>query len=87
VQKTFVTYGFSRSADYRAEEVVASGMTNRFAVFARGERLGEVFLRAPGRHNVSNALAAAAVAWSSGSRSTRYAWAFPRTPGWGGASR
>ncbi len=66
VEKTFVTYGFSRSADYRAEEVVASGMTNRFAVFARGERLGEVLLRAPGRHNVSNALAAAAVALELG---------------------
>ncbi len=66
VEKTFVTYGFSRSADYRAEEVVASGMTNRFAVFARGERLGEVFLRAPGRHNVSNALAAAATALELG---------------------
>ncbi len=66
VEKTYVTYGFSRSADYRAEEVVASGMTNRFAVFARGERLGEVFLRAPGRHNVSNALAAAAVALELG---------------------
>jgi UDP-N-acetylmuramate--alanine ligase len=66
VEKTFVTYGFSRSADYRAEEVVASGMTNRFAVFGRGERLGEVFLRAPGRHNVSNALAAAAVSLELG---------------------
>jgi len=41
-------------------------MTNRFAVFARGERQGEVFLRAPGRHNVSNALAAAAVALELG---------------------
>ena len=66
VEKTFVTYGFSRSADYRAEAVVASGMTNRFDVFARGERLGEVFLRAPGRHNVSNALASASVALELG---------------------
>ncbi|HAM32122.1 MAG TPA: UDP-N-acetylmuramate--L-alanine ligase [Deltaproteobacteria bacterium] len=62
VEKTFVTYGFSRHADYRADEIVASGMTNRFAVFSKGNRLGEVLLRAPGRHNVSNALAAAAVA-------------------------
>ncbi|HEX8043709.1 UDP-N-acetylmuramate--L-alanine ligase [Candidatus Deferrimicrobium sp.] len=66
VEKTFVTYGFSRSADYRAEAVVASGMTSRFDVFARGERLGEVFLRAPGRHNVSNALASASVALELG---------------------
>jgi UDP-N-acetylmuramate--alanine ligase len=66
VEKTFVTYGFSRSADYRAAEVIAAAMTNRFAVFARGERLGEVLLRAPGRHNVCNALAAAAVALELG---------------------
>ena len=62
VEKTFVTYGFSRHADYRADEIVSSGMTNRFAVHSKGNRLGEVLLRAPGRHNVSNALAAAAVA-------------------------
>jgi UDP-N-acetylmuramate--alanine ligase len=62
VEKTVVTYGFSRHADYRAEGVVSEGMTNRFTVFARGERLGEMTLRAPGRHNVSNALAAVAVA-------------------------
>lgn len=66
VEKTVVTYGFSRHADYRAEDVVASGMANRFTVLARGERLGEVTLRAPGRHNVSNALAAAAVACELG---------------------
>jgi UDP-N-acetylmuramate--alanine ligase len=62
VEKTVVTYGFSRHADYRAEGLVSEGMTNRFTVFARGERLGEMTLRAPGRHNVSNALAAVAVA-------------------------
>ncbi len=66
VEKTFVTYGFSRHADYRAENVVPSGMTNRFTVIARGESMGEVVLHAPGRHNVSNALAAAAVACELG---------------------
>ena len=66
VEKTFVTYGFSRHADYRVESVVPEAMTNRFTVIAREERLGEIFLRAPGRHNVSNALAAAAVALELG---------------------
>jgi UDP-N-acetylmuramate--alanine ligase len=66
VEKTVVTYGFSRHADYRAEGVVAEGMTNRFAVFARGDALGELALHAPGRHNVSNALAAVAVATELG---------------------
>ncbi|HEY3488506.1 MAG TPA: UDP-N-acetylmuramate--L-alanine ligase [Candidatus Deferrimicrobiaceae bacterium] len=62
VEKTFVTYGFSAHADYRAEGVVPGGMGNRFRIVCRGELLGEVLLNAPGRHNVSNALAAAAVA-------------------------
>jgi UDP-N-acetylmuramate--alanine ligase len=62
VEKTFVTYGFSAHADYRAEGVVPGNMGNRFRIVRRGETLGEVSLMAPGRHNVSNALAAAAVA-------------------------
>jgi len=62
VEKTVVTYGFSRHADYRGEGIAAEGMLNRFAVFARGEAMGELALHAPGRHNVSNALAAVAVA-------------------------
>ena len=62
VTKTFVTYGFSAHADYRADGVVPEGMGNRFRVIRRGEPLGEVTIQAPGRHNVSNALAAAAVA-------------------------
>ncbi|MGE5188753.1 MAG: UDP-N-acetylmuramate--L-alanine ligase [Gemmatimonadota bacterium] len=62
VEKTVVTYGFSHQADYRAGEVVAEGMASRFILVRRDERLGEVVLRAPGRHNVSNAVAAAAVA-------------------------
>jgi len=62
LRKTFVTYGFSAQADYRAETVVAEGMLSRFRVCRRGERMGEIAVRAPGMHNVSNALAAVAVA-------------------------
>ncbi len=62
VEKTFVTYGFSPQADYRADAVVPEGMASRFVLVRRGERLGEATLGTPGRHNVSNAVAAAAVA-------------------------
>jgi UDP-N-acetylmuramate--alanine ligase len=62
VTKTFVTYGFSAHADYRADGVVSEGMSNRFRVSRRGEPLGDATIKAPGRHNVSNALAAVAVA-------------------------
>ena len=62
LQKTYVTYGFSHQADYRADAVVPEGMTNRFRVMRREQLLGEVTLTAAGRHNVSNALAAVTVA-------------------------
>jgi UDP-N-acetylmuramate--alanine ligase len=62
LQKTYVTYGFSHQADYRADGVVPDGMMNRFRVIRRGEILGDISLTAPGRHNVSNALAAVTVA-------------------------
>jgi len=62
LEKTYVTYGFSHQADYRADNVVPEGMVNRFRVMRRGELLGEFSLTAAGRHNVSNALAAVTVA-------------------------
>ncbi len=62
LRKTFVTYGFSAQADYRADEVAVEGMGTRFQISCRGQSEGRVSLAAPGRHNVSNALAAAAVA-------------------------
>ncbi len=66
VRKTHVTYGFSRPADYRADGVVAEGMGSAFRILRRGEILGEARIQAPGRHNVSNALAAAATALELG---------------------
>lgn len=61
-----VTYGFSASADLRAENVVTEGGMTRFDALVL-ERSGErrriegVSLPMPGRHNVQNALAAIAV--------------------------
>jgi len=57
-----VTYGFSSQADLVATEVETDGWGMRFQVRQRGEALGRVRLRLPGRHNVSNALATLAVA-------------------------
>jgi len=61
-----VTYGFSASADLRAENVVAAEGGSRFDAHVL-ERSGErraiegIRLPMPGRHNVQNALAAIAV--------------------------
>ena len=61
-----VTYGFSRQADVRAENLVWENGAGRFdAVLREGEgfrRLDGLILPMPGEHNVLNALAAIAVA-------------------------
>jgi UDP-N-acetylmuramate--alanine ligase len=66
VRKRFCTYGLSRQADLRAEEVHREGWKTRFRVCRREEELGEVRLNIPGIHNVSNALAAVAVGMELG---------------------
>ncbi|MDT0575651.1 UDP-N-acetylmuramate--L-alanine ligase [Croceicoccus sp. F390] len=62
-----VTYGFSAQADVRAENVTPVPGGNQFDVVIRNrdgstDRIAAIHLPMPGRHNVQNALAAAAVA-------------------------
>ncbi len=61
VRKRFSTYGLSRQADLRAEDIRREGWQTRFLVCRGEEDLGEIRLNIPGMHNVSNALAAVAV--------------------------
>jgi UDP-N-acetylmuramate--alanine ligase len=56
-----LTYGVNAGSMLRAEEVRMSPAETTFTVTERGERLGTARLRAPGLHNVRNALAAVAV--------------------------
>lgn len=62
ISRPYATFGFAVDADYRAVEVQLSPGGSTFAVYRKGELLGEVLLRVPGRHNVANALAAIAAA-------------------------
>src|SRR5581483_6987164 len=66
-----VTYGEDAGADYRLENYRplgggAGGLGSRFDLVRGGERLGEIQLPAPGRHNARNAAGAAAVATEIG---------------------
>jgi UDP-N-acetylmuramate--alanine ligase len=60
--RRIATYGFASQADLVASHVEVDGLGMRFDVRRRGERLGRVSVRLPGRHNVQNALATLAVA-------------------------
>ncbi len=55
-----LTYGLEQPADFSAGKIRQEGMKQRFKVYYRKEPLGFVTLPMPGRHNVSNALAAIA---------------------------
>jgi UDP-N-acetylmuramate--alanine ligase len=62
VEKRYQTYGLSSQADYQARDVELRGFGSRFRVVHQGTDLGAFALSVPGVHNISNSLAAVAVA-------------------------
>lgn len=61
-----VTFGFAEDAAVRAAGVGHRQLTTRFDLLLPDGRREGVELQLPGRHNVRNALGAAALAWSLG---------------------
>ncbi len=61
IHRPIRTYGTSRQASLRAENIEQVAAETQFDVYEGTERLGGVTLHAPGLHNVRNALAAIAV--------------------------
>lgn len=61
VKKKYVTYGLETCADLFADKIRIDGPTSHFQVRNKGEVIGNVHLKMPGRHNISNSLAAIAV--------------------------
>ena len=57
VKRPVLTYGFAADNHLRAVPL-ESGLRSRFEVWREDEKLGEVSLPQPGRHNILNALAA-----------------------------
>lgn len=59
--KRFVSYGFDPNADYVCRNFAIHNYQSQFEVYHKDKLLGSVTLNIPGRHNVSNALAAIAL--------------------------
>lgn len=58
-----ITFGFGENCDYRAENVSADkGVHEQYDLYYKGEKLCNIKLIVPGKHNVYNSLAAAATA-------------------------
>lgn len=60
-QRPTLTYGLDHGAELTATEIELANYGSRSRVFLRGQELGQLTLRVPGRHNIQNALAAIAV--------------------------
>ena len=70
-----VTYGFRSGATYQCEA------ERPFAIHHEGQLIGRIALRQPGRHNIQNATAAAAMALELGVRFADVAAALASFPG------
>lgn len=62
LKRRYMTYGLTKQADLRAENIIYDGFTTSFKVVYRDEEMGDISLMLPGVHNVVNALAACGVA-------------------------
>ncbi len=64
--KPLVTFGIDNPADCMARNISDNDFSVSFDLIWRGETLGRITMGAPGRYNVENAIAAAAVAFALG---------------------
>ena len=62
IGRAIASYGLSKDADFRAENIEFNGGLTRFDVHRSGAEPLSITLRLPGLHNVRNALAAIAIA-------------------------
>lgn len=60
LKRRIISYGLTPQAQLRATDIQASAFNSTFTVLYDGEKLGVITLKAPGEHNVKNALAAIA---------------------------
>jgi UDP-N-acetylmuramate--alanine ligase len=66
IQRKVITYGISRQAEVRAENIVFNTMQTKFNLIVHEKEMGTIILNVPGYHNVRNALAAITVAIEMG---------------------
>ncbi len=61
IERPIITYGRSRDAAYRAENLRFNENKSTYSIFRAEECLGEIKLNVPGEHNVLNSLAAVVI--------------------------
>ena len=71
-----ISYGEGASAEYRFQTVLSKAFRSQFKVFHHEKWLGDFTLNVPGKHNISNATAAIALATELGVAVEKIAEAF-----------
>lgn len=66
IDSKVVTYGFGEANDYYPQNIVSGKYGYCFDVMFRGERVGRLKMRAPGKHNIYNGLVSFAVCYDMG---------------------
>jgi UDP-N-acetylmuramate--alanine ligase len=61
ISKRMITYGMTAQSEVLATDIKFRGLSSSYDLHYRGEFLSRIELNVPGRHSVSNSLAAAAV--------------------------
>jgi UDP-N-acetylmuramate--alanine ligase len=61
LERRLITYGFSTQADVFARDHSFAEFRSHSILFYKGKKLGALKLQVPGKHNISNAMAAVAV--------------------------
>jgi UDP-N-acetylmuramate--alanine ligase len=66
IERKVLTFGLSPSADVKGLNVKRDGFVHSFDVIANGDRIENIKVNLPGKHNVINAIAACSVAREMG---------------------
>ncbi len=66
IDAKIVTFGFKQGNDFYPENIKEASFGFSYDVMSKGERLTSIELKAPGKHNVLNSLAAFAVCYEQG---------------------
>jgi UDP-N-acetylmuramate--alanine ligase len=61
LERRLITYGFSTQADIFARDHAFENFKSTSSLYYKGKKLGGLKLQVPGKHNISNAMAAVAV--------------------------
>lgn len=61
-EKRVITFGTSKKADVRAENITFENFSSQFELIFKSEKLGTIELHQPGIHNIRNALLSIAIA-------------------------